>query len=232
MPKHSKRVRENLKKTSRLESYKPEEAIAIVKQFANAKFDESLELHLKLGADPAKGDQTVRGTTTLPHGTGKQPKVAVFAEGDAAREAEEAGAVRVGGEDLVQAISEGWEDFDILVAQPQMMRIIGPLGRKLGPRMPSKKAGNITPDVGQAVRELMGGRLEYRMDRGGGLHAGIGKLSFSEEQLVENLLSILTTVNRARPAAVTGKFIRSAAISSTMGPGVRLDLDALGSRIQ
>jgi large subunit ribosomal protein L1 len=231
MPKHSKRVRENLKKTSRLESYKPEEAIAIVKQFANAKFDESLELHLKLGADPAKGDQTVRGTTTLPHGTGKQPKVAVFAEGDAAREAEEAGAVRVGGEDLVQAISEGWEDFDILVAQPQMMRIIGPLGRKLGPRMPSKKAGNITPDVGQAVRELMGGRLEYRMDRGGGLHAGIGKLSFSEEQLVENLLSILTTVNRARPAAVTGKFIRSAAISSTMGPGVRLDLDALGSRI-
>jgi large subunit ribosomal protein L1 len=232
MPKHSKRVRENLKKTSRLERYKAEEAIAIVKQFANAKFDESLELHLKLGADPAKGDQTVRGTTTLPHGTGKQPRVAVFAEGDAAREAEEAGAVRVGGEDLVQAISEGWEDFDILVAQPQMMRIIGPLGRKLGPRMPSKKAGNITPDVGQAVRELMGGRLEYRMDRGGGLHVGIGKLSFSEEQLVENLLSILTTVNRARPAAVTGKFIRSAAISSTMGPGVRLDLDALSSRIQ
>lgn len=232
MPKHSKRVRANVQAIDRSRTYTPEEAISLAKKYANAKFDESLELHLKLGADPAKGDQTVRGTTTLPHGTGKVPRVAVFAEGDAARAAEEAGADRVGGEDLVQAISEGWDDFDILVAQPQMMRIIGPLGRKLGPRMPSKKAGNVTDDVAAAVRELKAGRLEYRMDRGGGLHVGIGKMSFTEEQLLANLLSMVGTVLRARPASVTGKFIRAASISSTMGPGIKLDLDALQSRAQ
>jgi large subunit ribosomal protein L1 len=232
MPKHSRRVNANNQGLDRRRTYTPEEAIAQAKQYANAKFDESLELHLKLGADPAKGDQTVRGTTTLPHGTGKVPRVAVFADGDGARAAEEAGADRVGGEDLVQAISEGWDEFDILVAQPQMMRIIGPLGRKLGPRMPSKKAGNVTDDVGAAVRELKGGRLEYRMDRGGGLHAGIGKMSFTEEQLLENLLSMVGTVIRARPASVTGKFIRAASISSTMGPGFKLDLDVLQSRAQ
>jgi large subunit ribosomal protein L1 len=227
MPKHSKRVKANSAQIDKTVRHTPPEALTIVKQHANAKFDESVELHLKLGADPAKGDQAVRGTTTLPHGTGKVPRVAVFAEGDGAVAAQEAGADRVGGEDLVQALNEGWDEFDILVAQPQMMRIIGPLGRKLGPRMPSKKSGNITEDVGAAVRELKGGRLEYRMDRGGGMHLGIGKVSFTEEQLLENLLSIVGTINRARPASVTGKFIRAAAIASTMGPGVRLDLDAL-----
>ena len=230
MPKHSKRVKENNSQADKTARYSPEEAVALAKQFANAKFDESFELHLKMGADPAKGDQTVRGTTSLPHGTGKVPRVAVFAEGDAAREAEEAGADRVGADDLVQAITEGWDEFDILVAQPQLMRIIGPLGRKLGPRMPSRKAGNIVADVGQAVRELRGGRLEYRMDRGGGIRVGIGKISYTEEQLLENLLSIVGTINRARPAAVTGKFIRLAAVSSTMGPGFRLDADALVAR--
>lgn len=232
MPKHSKRVKANSSQIDKTVRHLPEAALAIVKQYANAKFDESVELHLKLGADPAKGDQAVRGTTTLPHGTGKVPRVAVFAEGDGAAAAQEAGADRVGGEDLVAAISEGWDEFDILVAQPQMMRIIGPLGRKLGPRMPSKKSGNITEDVGAAVRELKGGRLEYRMDRGGGLHLGIGKVSFTEEQLLENLLSIMGTINRARPASVTGKFIRAAAVASTMGPGIRLDLDNLLARAQ
>lgn len=230
MPKHSKRVSANKAGTDRAKLYTPEEAVALVKQFANAKFVESVELHMKLGADPSKGDQTVRGTTTLPHGTGKVPKVAVFAEGDAARAAEAAGADRVGGEDLVAAINEGWDDFDILVAHPAIMRLVGPLGRKLGPRMPSKKAGNVTEDVGAAVAELKGGKLEYRMDRGGGLHVGIGKISFSGEQILENLLAMVDTVNRARPSSVTGKFIRSVAISSTMGPGFRLEVNDLISK--
>jgi len=230
MPKHSKRVVQNGKQIDKTARYGAEEAVGLVKQYANAKFDESMELHLQLGADPAKGDQTVRGTCTLPHGTGKVPKVAVFAEGDAARDAEAAGADRVGGDDLVQAIMEGWDDFDILVAHPSMMRVVGPLGRKLGPRMPSKKAGNITEEIGTAVAELKGGKLEYRMDRGGGLHVGIGKISFSEEQLVENLLAMMGVVIRARPAAVQGKFIKAAAVSSTMGPGVRLDIDGVSAR--
>lgn len=227
MARHSKRVKQNSAKVDRSARYSAEEAVALVKQVANAGFEESLELHCKLGADPAQGDQTVRGTTTLPHGTGKVPHVAVFAEGDGAQAAQEAGADRVGGEDLVQAISEGWDEFDILVAQPAMMRIVGPLGRKLGPRMPSKKAGNVTDDVGAAVAELKAGKLEYRMDRGAGLHVAIGSMSFTEKQLVENLLSMVGTINRARPGVVQGRFIRSAAISSTMGPGVQLDVDAL-----
>ncbi|MBP8954225.1 MAG: 50S ribosomal protein L1 [Armatimonadetes bacterium] len=227
MPKHSRRFVELNKQVDKQRRFTAQEAISTLKQLSNAKFDESIELHLKMGADPSKGDQTVRGTTTLPHGTGKVPRVAVFAEGDGARAAEEAGADRVGGEDLVAAIQEGWDEFDILVAQPQMMRIIGPLGRKLGPRMPNKKAGNITDDVGTAVKELKGGKLEYRMDRGAGIHVGIGKVSFSEEQLLENLFHLVTVIQRARPASVTGKFIRAAALSSTMGPGMKLDVDAL-----
>lgn len=230
MPKHSNRVKENNTKVDKSVRHTVEDAVALVKELANAKFDESLELHLKLGADPSKGDQSVRGTTTLPHGTGKVPRVAVFAEGDAARAAEEAGADRVGGEDLVEAINEGWDEFDILVAQPSMMRIIGPLGRKLGPRMPSKKAGNVTDDVAAAVAGLKAGKLEYRMDRGGGIHVGVGKLSFTQEHLVENVLALLGTINRARPAAVQGRFIRSAALSSSMGPGVRIDVDAALAR--
>ena len=154
----------------------------------------------------------------------------MFAEGDAGAAAAVAGADRVGGEDLVTAISEGWDEFDILVAHPSMMRLVGPLGRKLGPRMPSKKAGNVTEDVGTAVAELKGGKLEYRMDRLGGLHVGFGKVSYTEEQILENLLSMVATVNRARPATVTGRFIRSAAVSTTMGPGIGLDLNELVSR--
>ena len=232
MPKHSKRVKENNGKVDKSVRHSVEDAVGMVQELANAKFDESLELHLKLGADPSKGDQAVRGTTTLPHGTGKVPRVAVFAEGDAARAAADAGADRVGADDLVEAINEGWDEFDILVAQPSMMRIIGPLGRKLGPRMPSKKAGNVTDDVGAAVAELRGGKLEYRMDRGGGIHVGVGKLSFTQEQLVENVIALLGIINRARPAAVQGKFIRSAALSSSMGPGVRIDVDASLARVR
>ncbi len=228
MAKHSKRYAQIAQKVDRTAYYSVADAIRLAKETASAKFDETVEAHIKLNADPAKGDQAVRGTVVLPHGTGHVPKVAVFAEGEAAQEAKEAGADRVGGEDLVQAIAEGWDDFDVLVAHPSMMRHVGKLGKKLGPRMPSKKAGNITPDVGQVVTELKSGKIEYRMDRGGVIHVPIGKVSFSDEQLIENLVTLLGAINRARPAAVTGRFITSLTIATSMGPGIKVDLgDAL-----
>ncbi|MCD6352122.1 MAG: 50S ribosomal protein L1, partial [Armatimonadetes bacterium] len=156
----------------------------------------------------------------------KVPRVAVFAEGEAAKEAQDAGADRVGGEDLVAAIDEGWDEFDVLVAQPQLMRIVGRLGKKLGPRMPSKKAGTISPDVADVVRDLKSGRVEYRLDRGGVIHVPIGKVSYSEEQLKENLATLLEAIVAARPAGVTGRYIRSVSVSSTMGPGVKVDVDS------
>lgn len=225
MPKHSKRYLAEKAKVDRTAFYTVEEAIALAQQTATAKFPESVEIHIKLGANPSKGDQAVRGTLVLPHGTGKVPKVAVFAEGDFAQAAVDAGADRVGGEDLVQAIDEGWMDFDILVAHPAMMRVLGRLGKKLGPRMPSKKSGNITEDVGGAVKELKGGKVEYRMDRGAVCHVGIGKVNFTHEQLVENATALLKTVNAARPSSVTGRFIRGVAIASSMGPGLKVSLD-------
>lgn len=226
MAKASKRYQEVYEKVDRAETYPLDEAIRLIKETASAQFDETIELHIKLGADPAKGDQTVRGTMVLPHGTGKVPRVAVFAPGEIAQQAREAGADRVGEEDLVEAIEQGWDEFDILVAHPQMMGLIGSrLGPILGPRMPSKKAGNITPDVAQAITELKSGRVEYRMDRGGVVHIPVGKVSFSDEQLRENIAELLDTLSAARPAAVTGRFMRSASIASTMGPGIKLDLD-------
>ena len=220
----SKRYREVYTKVDRLKQYSLDEAIHLVKETASAQFDETVELHIKLGADPAKGEQTVRGTLVLPHGTGKVPRVAVFAPGEIAQQAREAGADRVGDEDLVAAIEEGWDEFDILVAHPQMMGLVGSrLGPILGPRMPSKKAGNITPAVAQAVQELKSGRVEYRMDRGAVVHVPVGKTSFTAEQLRENIVELLRTLNAARPAAVTGRFMRSASIASTMGPGIKLD---------
>ena len=226
MAKASKRYQEVSEKVDRAETYPLDEAIRLIKETASAQFDETIELHIKLGADPAKGDQTVRGTMVLPHGTGKVPRVAVFAPGEIAQQAREAGADRVGEEDLVEAIEQGWDEFDILVAHPQMMGLIGSrLGPILGPRMPSKKAGNITPDVAQAITELKSGRVEYRMDRGGVVHIPVGKVSFSDEQLRENIAELLDTLSAARPAAVTGRFMRSASIASTMGPGIKLDLD-------
>ena len=226
MTKHSKRFQQLREKVDRQKQHGLPEAISLVKEMATANFDETIEIAIKLGADPSKGDQTVRGTLVLPHGTGKVPKVAVFAEGEIAKSAQEAGADRAGGEDLIAAIEEGWEDFDILVAHPAMMAEVGKrLGRLLGPRMPNKKAGNITEDVAGAVTELKSGKVEYRMDRGGVVHVPIGKVSFTDEQLTENLASLLQTINQARPAAVTGRFIRGVAIASSMGPGIKLDLD-------
>jgi len=226
MTKHSKRYQLVQDKVDRQRRYGVAEAINLVNEMATANFDETVEVAVKLGADPAKGDQTVRGSLVLPHGTGKVPRVAVFAEGEIAKSAEEAGADRTGGEDLIAAIEEGWEDFDVLVAHPAMMGEVGKrLGRLLGPRMPNKKAGNITEDVATVVTELKSGKVEYRMDRGGVVHILIGKVSFTNEQLTENLVSLLQTINQARPAAVTGRFIRSVAMSSSMGPGIKLDLD-------
>ena len=226
MAKTSKRYQEAYEKVDRADKYPLDEAIRLIKETASAQFDETIELHIKLGADPAKGEQTVRGTMVLPHGTGKVPRVAVFAPGEIAQQAREAGADRAGEEDLVEAIEQGWDEFDILVAHPQMMGLIGSrLGPILGPRMPSKKAGNITPDVAQAITELKSGRVEYRMDRGGEVHIPVGKVSFTDEQLHENIVELLHTLNAARPAALTGRFMRSATIAATMGPGIKLDLD-------
>ena len=222
----SKRYQEAHEKVDCLSKYGLDEAIQLVKQTASANFDETVELHLKLGADPAKGEQTVRGTMVLPHGSGKVPRVAVFAPGEMAQEVRDAGADRVGDEDLVEAIEQGWDEFDILVAHPQLMGMLGGrLGPILGPRMPSKKAGNITPDLAQAVAQLKSGRMEYRMDRGGVVHVPVGKTSFSEEQLKENIVALLDTINAARPAGVSGRFLHSATLAATMGPGITLDLD-------
>jgi large subunit ribosomal protein L1 len=223
--RHSRRYQQVAEKVDRTVLHSVEEAIALVKETARAKFDETVEVHVKLGVDPAKGEQQVRGTVVLPHGTGKVPRVAVFAEGEAAKQAEEAGADRVGGEDLVAEIEQGWDEFDILVAQPQMMRVVGRLGKKLGPRMPSKKAGTIAQDVGEVVRELKSGRVEFRIDRGGVIHAPVGRVSYDDQQLMENIATLLDAVISARPAGVSGRYIRSVTLSSTMGPGVKVDVD-------
>jgi large subunit ribosomal protein L1 len=227
MGKHSGRYVALAEKIDREHLYGPEEAATLVKQNATASFDETVEIALKLNIQKGRGDQTVRGTMVLPHGTGKVPRVAVFADGEAAQQAKDAGADRVGSDDLVSAIDEGWEDFDVLVAHPSMMQMVGRLGRKLGPRMPNKKAGNITDDVATAVSTLKAGKVEYRADRGGVVHLPVGKASFADEQLVENLHAVIEAIVAARPAGISGRFIQSASLSSTMGPGVKLDLRVL-----
>ncbi len=222
----SKRFRKSAELIDPNLTYGLEEALALVKEAASAGFDETVEVAIKLGVEPGKGEENVRGIVVLPHGTGKVPRVAVFAEGEAVREAEAAGADRVGSEDLVKAIDEGWNEFDILVAQPAMMRVVGPLGKKLGPRMPSKKAGNVTDDVAGAVTALKSGRAEFKLDRGAVLHVAIGKVSFETEQLVENFRTLLDAVVAAKPSVAVGRFIRSIVVSSSMGPGVKIDVAA------
>lgn len=219
----SRRYEEANSKVDGKQYYDVDQAISLVKETATAGFVESMDCAIKLGVQVGKGDQNVRGTVVLPHGTGKVPRVAVFAEGEAVRAAEAAGADRVGGEDLVEAIRNGWNEFDILVAQPQMMRIVGPLGKQLGPRMPSKKAGNITDDIVGAVSALKSGRVEFKMDRGAVLHVPLGLTSFSEDQLRENFDALMQAVVAARPASTTGRFVRSITVSATMGPGVKID---------
>ena len=209
----------------REKEHTPRDAVRILKEFPSAKFDETVEVAFRLGVDPRKADQAIRGTVSLPHGTGKTARVAAFAIGEKAREATEAGADIVGGEELVEQVMKGEIDFDAAVATPDMMSTVGKAGRVLGPRglMPNPKTGTVTSDIGKAVNDIKGGRIEYRADRTGNVHAIIGKKSFSEEQLFENYLAIVDEVLRSKPSSAKGRYIKSLALSATMSPGIRID---------
>jgi large subunit ribosomal protein L1 len=221
----AKRYADATRMFDRSQLYSPADAIRILKQMPETKFDETVDLSIRLGVDPRKADQMIRGTVSLPHGTGKDVRVAAFAAGDAARQAREAGADVVGGEDLVQEVTGGKIDFDAAVATPDMMPVVGKAGRVLGPRglMPNPKAGTVTEDIAKAVQEIKAGKLEYRVDRQANLHLLIGKRSFDEANLVENYLAIVDEILRAKPASAKGRYIRSVTISTTMGPGIRID---------
>ena len=225
MTTKAKRYTDSTRMFDRAQLYSPVDAIRILKQMPGTKFDESVELAIRLGVDPRKADQMVRGTVSLPHGTGKEVRVAAFAAGDAARQAKEAGADVIGGEDLLQEVLQGKIDFDAAVATPDMMPVVGKAGRVLGPRglMPNPKAGTVTDDIAKAVREIKAGKLEYRVDRQANLHLIIGKRSFDEEPLIQNYLAIVDEILRAKPAAAKGRYIRSVTVSTTMGPGIRID---------
>ena len=229
--KHGKHYTESKKLVDRTKTYESEEALAICCQTAKAKFDETIELHVRLGVDSRHAHQQVRGAVVLPHGTGKTVRVIAIAKGDAAKAAEEAGAIMVGDADLVAKIqNEGFVDFDVLVTTPDMMGQVGRLGKVLGPRglMPNPKAGTVTPDVGRAVREAMAGKIEYRLDKQNIIHVPIGKASFGAEKLGENLKTVMDAIVKAKPAAAKGQYIRSATVASTMGPGIRVSANKFG----
>lgn len=226
---HNKRTREIAKTLSVLKLHSVEEAIDILKKWPTVKFDQSVDISLKMGVDPRKSDQHVRSTVSLPNGTGKQMKILVFAKGEKVEEALAAGADYAGHEELFEKVSAGWTDFDAVIATPDMMREVGKLGKILGPRglMPTPKAGTVTTDVAKALREVKGGKIEFKLDRHGVINNGIGKISFTAEKLAENLRSFVQAVSRARPASARGNFIKSMVLSSTMGPGVKIDLRPL-----
>jgi large subunit ribosomal protein L1 len=225
MARHGKRYTQAREKIDREHAYTPLEAVRLVKEAPAAKFDEAVEAHFNLGLNVRHADQQLRGTLMLPHGTGKDVRIAVFAEGEKAREAEEAGADVVGSADLAATIEEGFDDFDVAVATPDMMGTVGKLGRILGPRgkMPNPKTGTVTFEVGKAVREAKAGKLEYRTDRGANVHLVIGRKSFDERTLLENYATVVEEIVRARPAAAKGRYIRSITLTSSMGPGVHVD---------
>jgi large subunit ribosomal protein L1 len=225
MATRGKRYAQALETIDRERRYAPTEALKLLKDQPASKFDETVELSIRLGIDPRKADQMVRGAVSLPKGTGKETRVAVFAKGEKAKEAEEAGADVVGDEDLAQRIQDGWLDFDAAVATPDLMPVVGKLGRVLGPRglMPNPKSGTVTNDVGKAVGDLKGGLVEYRTDRHGNLHLIIGKKSFSEEDLTANYATVIDEIIRAKPAASKGRYLRTITLSTTMGPGLRVD---------
>lgn len=224
--KHGKRGTALAERIERGREYAPEEGVKLVKETAKAKFDETVELHLRMGVDPRHADQMVRGAAVLPHGTGKSVRVIAFAQGDRAREAQAAGANEVGADDLAKKIEGGWLDFDVAVATPDLMGAVGRLGKILGPRglMPNPKSGTVTFDVAKAVRDAKAGRVEFRVDKTGVVHTIVGKASFPERALLENLAMVMDAVSRARPAGVKGQYIRSVYITSTHGPSVKLDL--------
>ncbi|MBR5066095.1 MAG: 50S ribosomal protein L1 [Lachnospiraceae bacterium] len=223
--KHGKKYNEAAKQVDRATLYDPAEAVALVKKTATAKFDETVELHIRTGCDGRHAEEQIRGAVVLPHGTGKTVRVLVFAKGDKVSEAEAAGADFVGGDELIPKIqNEGWLDFDVVVATPDMMGVVGRLGKVLGPKglMPNPKAGTVTMDVTKAINDIKAGKIEYRLDKSNIVHCPIGKVSFSEEQLVENLKAIMDAIVKAKPASLKGTYLKSITISSTMGPGVKV----------
>jgi large subunit ribosomal protein L1 len=216
--------------TSKL--YDPGEAVAIVKKNANAKFNETVEIHVRLGVDPKKSDQNVRGTVSLPHGTGKTVRVIAFAKGDKLKEAEAAGADFVGENDLVEKVKGGFADFDVAVATPDMMATIGKeLGRILAQKMPNPKSGTVTANIGNAIKDIKGGKVEYRLDKTGIVHTLVGKANFNEEQLAENVNALLDAIQRSKPSTSKGTYLRSITLSSTMGPGVKIDPNRLKTAV-
>ena len=223
--KHGKKYVEALKSYDKLTQYDRDEAITLVKKLAVAKFDETIEAHIRTGCDGRHADQQIRGAVVLPHGTGKQVRVLVFAKGAKADEAQAAGAEFVGAEELVPKIQGGWLDFDVVVATPDMMGVVGRLGRVLGPKglMPNPKAGTVTMDVTKAVNDIKAGKIEYRLDKTNIIHVPIGKASFTEEQLADNFQTLMDAINKAKPAAVKGQFLKSVTIAPTMGPGVKVN---------
>lgn len=228
MAKKGKKYQDALKLVDRDTVYQVEEAIELVKKTATANFDETVEVAVRLGVDPKKADQQIRGAVVLPNGTGKTQRVLVFAKGEKAKEAEAAGADYVGDEDFINKINQGWFEFDVIVATPDMMAQVGKLGRVLGPKglMPNPKTGTVTFDITKAVNEIKAGKVEYRVDKAGNIHVPIGKVSFETEKLIENFKTIIETLVKVKPAAAKGTYMKNVAVASTMGPGVRVNASA------
>ena len=229
--KHGKKYTDGAKLIDRANLYTSKEALDLVEKTAKAKFDETVEVHFRLGVDSRHADQQVRGAVVLPNGTGKDVKVAVFAKGDLAKAAQDAGADIVGDMDLMQKIQGGWMEFDVCIASPDMMGVVGRLGKVLGPRglMPSPKAGTVTMDVAKAVQEAKAGKIEYRLDKSNIIHCPIGKVSFGTDKLLENFNALLDAIIKAKPEAAKGQYIKSCAVASTMGPGVRINPSKVGT---
>ncbi|HEY7166670.1 MAG TPA: 50S ribosomal protein L1 [Candidatus Binatia bacterium] len=221
-----KKYKAALEKVDRSKRYPLEDSVNLIKETARAKFDETVEMAVRLGVDPRQADQNVRGTVTLPHGMGKAVRVLAFAKGDKEKEAQEAGADYVGSDDLIKKISEGWFDFDKAVATPDMMGVVGRIGKLLGPRglMPNPRTGTVTQDIGKAIKEIKAGKLEFRVDKAGIVHVPVGKASFTPEQLADNARAVLSSLLRAKPASAKGNYVRGVTLSTTMGPGIKLDL--------
>ena len=224
MAKHGKRYLESVKLIDQSKQYEPTEALSLLKNMPKGKFDETVELSIRLGVDPRQSDQQIRGAVVLPHGTGRSMKVLVFAKGEKAKEAEEAGADRVGAEELIDEIQKGWLDFDVAIATPDMMGAVGKLGKVLGPKglMPNPKTGTVTMDVIKAVKDSKAGKVEYRVDKAGIVHVPIGKVSFEPEKLVRNFRTLMDAIVKAKPSGAKGTYIKSLVVSSTMGPGIKI----------
>lgn len=228
MKNRGKKYQEATKLVDRTKNYDVKEAVALLKQTATANFDETVEIAFRLGVDPKQADQNIRGAVVLPHGTGKTQRVLVFAKGEKVKEAEAAGADYIGDQDIIAKINEGWFEFDVIVATPDMMAEVGKLGRVLGPKglMPNPKTGTVTFEVEKAVNDIKAGKVEYRVDKSSNLHVPVGKVSFDDEKLVENIETMIETILRVKPQSSKGKYLRNVAVTSTMGPGIKLDVSS------